>query len=79
MKTKLEKTKRIYDGIDAGNRVENRKQKLLLAGLEVFGTDGYARATIKSICSKAQLTERYFYESFKNKEDLLCEIGRAHV
>jgi AcrR family transcriptional regulator len=74
MKPKLDKVKRVYDGIDASNRTENRKQKLLLAGLEVFGTDGYGKATIKSICVKAQLTERYFYESFKNKEDLLCEV-----
>tara|TARA_R110001592_G_scaffold140266_1_gene361017 strand:+ start:17275 stop:17916 length:642 start_codon:yes stop_codon:yes gene_type:complete len=74
MKTNSEKIKRVYDGIEAGNRTENRKQKLLLAGLEVFGTEGYGKATIKSICMKAQLTERYFYESFKNKEDLLCEV-----
>jgi AcrR family transcriptional regulator len=74
MKSKLEKSKRVYDGIDAGNRTENRKQKLLLSGLEVFGTDGYGKGTIKSICVKAKLTERYFYESFKNKEDLLCEV-----
>lgn len=74
MKPNLETIKRVYDGVDAGDRAQNRRQKLLLAGLEAFGTLGYAKATIKSICAKAKLTERYFYESFKNKEDLLCEV-----
>ena len=74
MKSNTDRIKRVYDGVAAGNRSENRKQQLLRSGLEVFGTDGYAKATIKSICRHASLTERYFYESFKNKEDLLCEV-----
>ena len=29
---------------------------------------------MRSICSEAGLTERYFYESFANSEDLLCVV-----
>lgn len=55
-------------------REENRRKKLIDAGLEAFGTKGYAKTNIKTICGLAGLTERYFYESFSNKEDLLSAV-----
>ncbi len=68
------KPTRQYGGIDADRRMHERREKFLAAGLEAFGNLGYAQATIKGICRLAGLTERYFYESFKNKEDLLCAV-----
>lgn len=70
---------RTYGGVDAGLRENERRKKLLVAGLEAFGTVGYARTNIKTICRLAGLTERYFYESFKNKEDLLSAVYRQLV
>lgn len=32
---------------------------------------GYRNATVKAVCEAAGLTERYFYESFSNSEELL--------
>jgi len=63
--------KRKYGGIGAGRRVSERRAKLLAAGLQAFGTKGFAGSSVKEICGLAGLTERYFYESFANKEDLL--------
>jgi AcrR family transcriptional regulator len=71
--------KRVYGGVDAGLREEDRRKKLIEAGLEAFGTIGYARTNIKTICRLAGLTERYFYESFENKEDLLSGVYRELV
>jgi AcrR family transcriptional regulator len=65
---------RIYGGVDASLREEDRRKKLVEAGLESFGTKGYAKTNIKTICKLAGLTERYFYESFNHKEDLLCAV-----
>ena len=64
----------VWGGVHRDQRVENRRNKLLEAGLEEIGTNGYAKARIKDICKLAGLTERYFYESFKNKEELLSCI-----
>jgi AcrR family transcriptional regulator len=47
------------------------------AGLEVYARNGYANAKVRQICSEAGLTERYFYESFDDKEDLLIELVDA--
>lgn len=66
-----------YGGIDASIRKEERRRKLIEAGLEAFGTIGYAKTTLRTICAISRLTQRYFYESFTDKEDLLCAVYRA--
>lgn len=63
-----------YGGLTAQQRRDRRREQLLAAGLEIFGTAGYARTSVKSICAQAGLTERYFYESFKRREDLLFAV-----
>jgi AcrR family transcriptional regulator len=73
MKTKTIRN-RVYGGVKANLREEERRKKLIDAGLEAFGTRGYAKTNIKMICGIAGLTERYFYESFRHKEDLLCAV-----
>lgn len=75
----MKKILRIYGGIDASIRKEERKMKLIEAGIDEFGTKGYTRTSIKAICSSAGLTERYFYESFVSKEDLLFTVYRELI
>jgi AcrR family transcriptional regulator len=65
---------RRYRGITAAERHAQRREQLLDAGLEVFGTEGYASSSVRSICSEASLNSRYFYESFACKEDLLLAV-----
>lgn len=65
---------RVYGGINADLRETERRKKLLAAGLTAFGSNGYAKTNIKTICQLAGLTERYFYESFTRKEDLLSAL-----
>lgn len=78
MKTKPTQN-RIYGGVEANLRQEERKEKLIEAGLEAFGTVGYAKTNIKMICGIAGLTERYFYESFGYKEDLLRAVYQGLI
>ena len=66
-----------YGGVSAGARVAARRARLLAAGLELFGTQGYLRTTIDQVCAEAGLTKRYFYESFRSCEDLLGELVRS--
>jgi AcrR family transcriptional regulator len=65
---------RTYGGIDGQRRRAERRAKLMAAATHLFGTAGYAATTMKGICVEAGLTQRYFYESFANTEDLLCEV-----
>lgn len=63
-----------YGGKSGLERKTLRREQLLAAGLEVFGTIGYVSASVKAICAQAGLTERYFYETFNDREDLLFAV-----
>ncbi|KZF01641.1 MAG: TetR/AcrR family transcriptional regulator [Rhodococcus sp. (in: high G+C Gram-positive bacteria)] len=69
-------TGRPYRGSTPGQRRETRREQLLDAAVEVFGTTGYRSASIDRICATAGLTKRYFYESFDSSEDLLEAVYR---
>lgn len=67
---------RPYRGSSPGQRRDERREKLLDAAVEIFGTTGYRSASIDRICATAGLTKRYFYESFDSSEDLLEAVYR---
>ncbi len=66
---------RPWRGVSAGERTARRRERLLEAGLEVFAARGYARSTVRDVCREAGLTERYFYESFSDREALLKALA----
>jgi AcrR family transcriptional regulator len=70
---------RRYRGITGVERREHRRERLLEAGLELFGTRGYADTSVSAVCAAAGLNRRYFYESFDGSEDLLREVYEAIV
>jgi AcrR family transcriptional regulator len=65
---------RSYAGKSQGERRSERYEKLIDAGIEMIGVHGYQATSVKAVCTQAELTERYFYESFKNREALLVAI-----
>jgi len=67
-------TSRTWRGQTAEERQAGRRERLIEAGIELFGTRGYANTPVKAICEEAGLTERYFYETFSDREALLTEV-----
>ena len=55
---------RPYRGVSATDRRDQRRQRLIDAGLQLFGTRGIAAVGIVDVCAEAGLTKRYFYENF---------------
>jgi AcrR family transcriptional regulator len=51
----------------------------MAAGLELFGTLGYARTSVRGVSAAAGLNSRYFYESFASREDLLYAVYQRIV
>lgn len=66
--------RRAYGGVSADDRIAARRAKLLAAGLELFGTRGFAATGVKDVCREAGLTDRYFYESFNDGEALFLAV-----
>jgi AcrR family transcriptional regulator len=65
---------RSYAGRTAAERRADRRERLLAAGLELFGTDGYAATPIEKICATAGVSTRNFYEEFGSREALLMAL-----
>lgn len=65
---------RTWGGRSTEDRRSERRERLIEAGIELFGTRGYVRTPVKAVCKQAGLTERYFYEAFGDREDLLAQI-----
>jgi len=74
-KSRPSKTKeRQFKGLSMAERQQARREKLIEAGIEAYGSYGFFSVTVKDICNEAKLTERYFYESFKKSEHLFQTI-----
>ena len=65
---------RSYRGVSAGERTAVRRAALLDAALDLFGGDPPGPATMTAICERAGLTERYFYESFRSRDELVVTL-----
>lgn len=66
--------KRIYAKKDAEVRVQERRERLLNAALELFATQGYSNTTIEALCSEAKVTTRNFYQAFSGREAVLMAL-----
>jgi AcrR family transcriptional regulator len=73
IESRVETTRR-YRGITPSERTAERRERLLDAGLELFGTEGYAHTSVRAVSAAASLNSRYFYESFSSREDLLYSV-----
>jgi AcrR family transcriptional regulator len=70
---------RPYRGIDAADRLAQRRARLIDAGLEILGAAPPApELTVRAICGGAGVAMRYFYESFSDK-DVFVEAVFDHV
>jgi AcrR family transcriptional regulator len=65
---------RRYRGLTADERKADRRARLLAAGLERYGTAGYAGASVERICATAGLSTRQFYDEFGNRDELLVAL-----
>jgi AcrR family transcriptional regulator len=64
-------TGRVYRGQSATERQEERRRRLIEAGLDLFATQGYLATSIEEICAAAGISTRNFYEQVDGREGLL--------
>ncbi|WP_309649925.1 TetR/AcrR family transcriptional regulator [Nocardioides sp.] len=62
---------RSYGGRSKAERAAERRERLVAATITLLGTLGEARTTMTAVCAEAGLTERYFYESFRGRDEAL--------
>ena len=62
---------RPYGGVEASDRLAQRRRRLIDAGLDLLGRTDPDDLTVRSICAQAGLTARYFYENFTDKDSFV--------
>lgn len=62
---------RRYGGLTAEERRAERRARLVRAATGIWVAEGWAAVSMRAVCARAGLTDRYFYEEFRNVHDLL--------
>ena len=71
--------RRGYRGLSAEELRRQRHDRLIAAGIELFGGRGYAATPIEAVCSHAKVSTRHFYEQFEGRESILHAVHTALV
>lgn len=74
VRPRLAEDHRVYGGQSALARRAERRERLMEAGLDLYGTVGYAATSIERICTAAAVSTRNFYEEFGGREALLLAL-----
>jgi AcrR family transcriptional regulator len=56
------------------SRYALRRDNLIAAGVQLLGGEGGPALTVRAVCRKAALTERYFYESFSDRDEFVRAV-----
>jgi AcrR family transcriptional regulator len=51
-----------------------RRDELIAAGVQLLGDEGGPVLTVRAVCRMAGLTERYFYESFTDRDEFVRAV-----
>jgi AcrR family transcriptional regulator len=63
-----------WSGVPLESRLALRRENLIAAGVQLLGEDGGPALTVRAACRKAALTERYFYESFSDRDEFVRAV-----
>lgn len=67
-------SRKLYGGRSPEQRTAERRRALISSGLSLWQRHGWPGVTMRGVCAMAGLTDRYFYESFADRDDLLANI-----
>ena len=63
-----------WSGVPLENRLALRRDRLIAAGVELLGAASGPAVTVRAVCRAADLTERYFYESFTDRDEFVRAV-----
>jgi AcrR family transcriptional regulator len=63
-----------WSGVPLEDRQALRRDELIAAGVQSLGEAGGPALTVRAVCREAGLTERYFYESFSDRDEFVRAV-----
>lgn len=67
-------SRRTYGGKSADQRRTERRAQLVESAQQIWQEQGWAAVTMRGVCARAGLSDRYFYESFADRDELLGTV-----
>jgi AcrR family transcriptional regulator len=65
---------RRWSGVPLEHRQALRRENLIAAGVDLLGAESGPALTVRAVCREAGLTERYFYESFADRDEFVRAV-----
>lgn len=65
---------RPWRGLAPSERDDQRRRRLLAAGLELFGTIGFRATTVQALCAEAGVATRSFYELYGSLDAVIAVL-----
>ncbi|MCB0947930.1 MAG: TetR/AcrR family transcriptional regulator [Mycobacterium sp.] len=63
-----------WSGVPLKDRRTLRRNELITAGVGLLGSPNGPALTVRAVCRTAGLTERYFYESFADRDEYVAAV-----
>lgn len=63
-----------WAGVALADRQAARRAELIRVGIELLGATGGPAVSVRAVCRAAALTERYFYESFTDRDQFVRTV-----
>jgi AcrR family transcriptional regulator len=63
-----------WSGVPLEDRQTLRRDELVAAGVQLLGQESGPAVTVRAACRQAGLTERYFYESFADRDEFVRAV-----
>ncbi|HJQ05681.1 MAG TPA: TetR family transcriptional regulator [Nocardioides sp.] len=68
---------RTWAGRTMAERQEDRRTRLLEAGIALIAEGGGQAVSVRAACRESGLTSRYFYEQFADRDEFVVAVFRA--
>jgi AcrR family transcriptional regulator len=63
-----------WSGVPLEDRQALRRDELITAGVQLLGGESGPAVTVRAVCRQSGLTERYFYESFSDRDEFVRAV-----
>jgi AcrR family transcriptional regulator len=64
-------TSKRWGGRTSAERRSERRRRLIDAATDIWTESGWAAVTMRGVCARAGLNDRYFYEAFSTRDEIL--------
>jgi len=67
----------VWGGRTTEERRAERRDRMIAAAIDIWSEHGWAAITMRGVCSRTSLSDRYFYDEFTDRDGLLVAVWQS--